>query len=301
MRCPNVVPRRLLAGVFSVGKHLIHQTGWPAHLDSSLREGVPAFSYRASHLGTGFDIVPLRTHWVPIGQFEKCPRWDPIVDDGWRSTPIPLKTHQVERFDHNGSWAAKVRNVSRVGSQKTKGKAPLYCLARFLPSYRRHPSVLLCVARFCFFLLESPYKSPYSPEPYTPAIAIRGEGRRCLGSVKPMPSAKRSTLFLTACSGSAPGALFPSNRGKRISRQKLDKLMRKYALAAAIPAEKRHFHVLKHSIATHLRQRGADILHIRSWLGHRSSTPSSRLHQRSSGHCLSIGFAGVAVICRSAQ
>jgi hypothetical protein len=27
----------------------------------------------------------------------------------------------------------------------------------------------------------------------------------------------------------------------------------------------------------------------------------SRLHQRSTGHCLSIGFAGVAVICRSAQ
>ena len=41
--------------------------------------------------------------------------------------------------------------------------------------------------------------------------------------------------------------LFPSRRGLPISRQMLDVLMKEYAGLAAIPEDKRHFHVLKHS------------------------------------------------------
>ena len=70
--------------------------------------------------------------------------------------------------------------------------------------------------------------------------------------------------------GTSSGALFPSNRGKGISRQQLDKLMRKYGAEAGLPVDKRHFHVLKHSIATHLRESGVDILEIKDWLGHRN-------------------------------
>lgn len=46
--------------------------------------------------------------------------------------------------------------------------------------------------------------------------------------------------------------LFPSRRGLPISRQMLDVLMKGYTEEAAIPKDKQHFHVLKHSIATHL-------------------------------------------------
>jgi integrase len=46
--------------------------------------------------------------------------------------------------------------------------------------------------------------------------------------------------------------LFPSNRFLPISRAQLDVLMKQYGGFAKIPKEKRHFHVLKHSIATHL-------------------------------------------------
>jgi len=44
--------------------------------------------------------------------------------------------------------------------------------------------------------------------------------------------------------------LFTSNRGDPISRRTLDWLMKTYGAAANLPPAKRHFHVLKHSIAT---------------------------------------------------
>lgn len=70
--------------------------------------------------------------------------------------------------------------------------------------------------------------------------------------------------------GLEPGPLFPSNRGRGISRYMLHVLMRQYGEAANLPVHKRHFHVLKHSIATHLAEKGVEVLKIKSWLGHRS-------------------------------
>lgn len=62
--------------------------------------------------------------------------------------------------------------------------------------------------------------------------------------------------------------LFPSRRGLPISRQMLDVLMKGYGKEAAIPKDKRHFHVLKHLIATHLLDAGAELRFVQDWLGH---------------------------------
>lgn len=68
--------------------------------------------------------------------------------------------------------------------------------------------------------------------------------------------------------GNDSPTLFPSRRGLPISHQMLDVLMKEYGELAAIPKEKRHFHVLKHSIATHLLDAGAELRFLQDWLGH---------------------------------
>jgi len=52
-----------------------------------------------------------------IDEFEKCPDWVPAMDTGQRSAGITLRTTGVNGFDHWANWLAKVRNVSRLGSQ----------------------------------------------------------------------------------------------------------------------------------------------------------------------------------------
>jgi integrase/recombinase XerD len=63
--------------------------------------------------------------------------------------------------------------------------------------------------------------------------------------------------------------LFLNMRGGRLSRQGLWKILKKYALRAGI--EKNLYpHIFRHSFATHLLQRGADLRTVQKLLGHSS-------------------------------
>ena len=63
--------------------------------------------------------------------------------------------------------------------------------------------------------------------------------------------------------GGASGPIFVSNRKTAISQQMLDVLTKKYCGEADIPSGKAHFHVLRHSCATHLLQRGRELAEIK--------------------------------------
>lgn len=65
-------------------------------------------------------------------------------------------------------------------------------------------------------------------------------------------------LFATRQSGLRP-----------ISASTIYQLFREYADAATLPADRRHPHVLRHSIAVHLMNAGWDAADVQDWLGHR--------------------------------
>lgn len=66
--------------------------------------------------------------------------------------------------------------------------------------------------------------------------------------------------------------LFLSRRGERMTRQYFWKMIKRYALIAGIDPNRVTPHVIRHSFATHLLERGADLVAIKEMLGHSSLT-----------------------------
>jgi hypothetical protein len=52
-----------------------------------------------------------------LGEFETCPDWVPSMGTARPSASMMMKNRIVHGFDHTANWIAKVRNVSRLGSQ----------------------------------------------------------------------------------------------------------------------------------------------------------------------------------------
>lgn len=68
--------------------------------------------------------------------------------------------------------------------------------------------------------------------------------------------------------GKANGSLFLTIRGSRMTRQNFWALMKVYALKSGVEKRKIKPHIIRHSFATHLLERGADLRIVQAMLGH---------------------------------
>jgi integrase len=66
------------------------------------------------------------------------------------------------------------------------------------------------------------------------------------------------------------GFLFTSQKGGKLGREQVFRVFQKVAELAGLPPNKRHPHVLKHSLASHLVAGNVNLAHVRKALGHRS-------------------------------
>jgi len=81
-------------------------------------------------------------------------------------------------------------------------------------------------------------------------------------------AALRSWLKVRPADGS--DYLFTSQKGGRLDRTQFFRIFQAVAAAADLPGEKRHPHVLKHSLASHLVAGNVNLALVKQALGHRS-------------------------------
>ena len=92
----------------------------------------------------------------------------------------------------------------------------------------------------------------------------------------------------TRRSGRDSGALFLNQRGGRLTRQGIWGIVRKAASRAGVPADRVSPHVLRHSAATHMVERGADLRSVQQLLGHATITTTQVYTRVTPQHLLEV-------------
>ncbi len=118
----------------------------------------------------------------------------------------------------------------------------------------------------------------FTPSRRTLKVTGKGKKQRIVPVGRPACEALQTYLLIRgeflgrrrgAGGAETPEALFLSARGKAISPKGVNLLMNRY-IARVSEIEKKSPHVLRHSCATHLLNRGADLQAVRELLGHAS-------------------------------
>ena len=88
--------------------------------------------------------------------------------------------------------------------------------------------------------------------------------------------------------GRDPGAVFLNARGSRLTRQGVFGIVRKAARKAGLPPDRVSPHVLRHSMATHMVEGGADLRSVQELLGHASITTTQIYTSVSPRHLVEV-------------
>lgn len=106
-------------------------------------------------------------------------------------------------------------------------------------------------------------KVKLTPTATTAIVAWERERTRTLG-----PAAERDPLFITLGRRRRDG--FYTSPGRPVGAELLADVLKRYGQRADLPADLRHPHVLRHTMATRWRRRGRDLETLRKQLGHAS-------------------------------
>jgi integrase/recombinase XerC len=105
-------------------------------------------------------------------------------------------------------------------------------------------------------------------DPYTESVRVFGKGRKERVCPVGAPALKAIQKY-RAASNTHSGALFISKSRKRISARSIWLILKRYLRHTSIPISISP-HKLRHSFATHLLDRGADLRSVQALLGHAS-------------------------------